>query len=208
MQLVFWAGSELVLGAQPTSSDESLGPSPDCSVCLVNMQAQVATEYNLFSFPASLVTVDLLSDSGTGVMTDLQWASLLRGDESYARNHGYYALLDSVRDVFERGDKPKRITTQILGGTDTDVEGMIETFLEPFEGGFVNGGPAQLARPNCFITPQGRCCEALLFSTMQEVLEARHRGQPQIEFVVPSNGAVRIRRLKLRCGVAYGVASC
>lgn len=32
-------------------------------------------EYNVFAFPASLVTCDFLSDSGTSAMTDLQWAA-------------------------------------------------------------------------------------------------------------------------------------
>ena len=44
------------------------------------------TEYNMFSFPADLLFVDFLSDSGSGTMTDLQWAALFHGDESYARN--------------------------------------------------------------------------------------------------------------------------
>jgi len=55
----------------------------------------------------------------------------------------------------------------------------------------VNGGPAQLERPNCFIAPQGRCCESLLFQTMQEVMTARYGGEDGgkgIEFVIPSNG--------------------
>lgn len=32
-------------------------------------------EYNIFSFPAGLVTCDYLSDSGTSAMTDVQWAA-------------------------------------------------------------------------------------------------------------------------------------
>ena len=42
--------------------------------------------YNLFAFPADLLILDFLSDSGTSCMTDLQWASLVLGDESYGRN--------------------------------------------------------------------------------------------------------------------------
>jgi tryptophanase len=53
-------------------------------------RALVATEYNVFAFPADLLTVDLLSDSGTTTMTTLQWAALIHGDESYGRNTGYY----------------------------------------------------------------------------------------------------------------------
>ena len=44
--------------------------------------------YNHFAFPADLLILDFLSDSGTSCMTDLQWASLILGDESYGRNRG------------------------------------------------------------------------------------------------------------------------
>lgn len=32
-------------------------------------------EYNIFNFPAGLLTVDFLTDSGTAAMTDVQWAA-------------------------------------------------------------------------------------------------------------------------------------
>lgn len=32
-------------------------------------------EYNVFAFPAGLLTCDFLSDSGTSAMTDVQWAA-------------------------------------------------------------------------------------------------------------------------------------
>jgi tryptophanase len=35
-------------------------------------------EYNIFAFPAGLLTCDYLSDSGTSAMTDVQWASRKR----------------------------------------------------------------------------------------------------------------------------------
>ena len=62
-----------------------------------------ATHYNEFAFPAGMLTVDMLSDSGTTAMTNHQWASLFLGDEAYGRNTGYYVLLDTFRDIFERG---------------------------------------------------------------------------------------------------------
>ena len=45
----------------------------------------------------------MLSDSGTTAMTNQQWATLILGDEAYGRNTGYYVLLDTFRDIFERG---------------------------------------------------------------------------------------------------------
>lgn len=143
------------------------------------------TEYNMFSFPADMLVLDFLSDSGSGNMTDLQWASLFHGDESYGRNKGYYVLLDAIRDIFERGDNQKRVINLILSGeTDMNVL-MDELYLTSFEGGFVNGGVHQLTRPNAFILPQGRCAEHLLFSTIAEVLEIKNSSK---KYYIPSNG--------------------
>ena len=38
-----------------------------------------ATHWNEFAFPAGLLTVDMLSDSGTTAMTNQQWATLMLG---------------------------------------------------------------------------------------------------------------------------------
>ncbi|MFW9829320.1 MAG: beta-eliminating lyase-related protein, partial [Candidatus Thorarchaeota archaeon] len=142
------------------------------------------TEYNMFSFPADLIFVDFLSDSGSGTMTDYQWAALFHGDESYARNKGYYVLLEAVRDTFERGDNPKRSINLILSG-ETDVKKLInELYTVSYEGGFVNGGVHQLTRPNAFIVPQGRCAEHLLFSTIAPILKEKKN----ITYYIPNNG--------------------
>ncbi len=143
------------------------------------------TEYNMFSFPADLLYLDYLSDSGSTSMTDLQWAAMFLGDESYGRNKGYYALLEAFRDTFERGDQPRKIIDMYLTG-ENDVEKLMnDIYLQSFEGGFVNGGIYQLSRPNTFITPQGRVAEYLLFSTLAEVL---HEIDPTKKYYIPNNG--------------------
>jgi len=140
------------------------------------------TEYNIFSFPAELLVVDYLSDSGTTSMTDKQWAGLFHGDESYGRNTGYYVLLEAFRDIFERGDNIKKPVDLVLID-EKDVDKLINNlFLKNIESGFVNGGVYQLIRPNAFIVPQGRCAEHLLFSTLAKLLKKDK------QYYIPNNG--------------------
>ena len=150
-------------------------------------RALKATHYNEFAFPAGLLTVDMLSDSGTTSMTDVQWSAMFLGDESYGRNKGYYVLLDAFRDIFERGGEKNWKRSIDLVRTDCrDMDRMIdELYLAEYEGGLFNGGAAQLERPNAFIIQQGRAAESVLMEIVRNVLTQRCPGKV---FTIPSNG--------------------
>ncbi len=87
--------------------------------------------FNVFNIPARHVLIDLLTDSGTGAMSSLQWAGIMRGDESYAGSESYFHFRDRLEELTgfthilptHQGRASERILFELVGGPGRVIPG-------------------------------------------------------------------------------------
>lgn len=56
-------------------------------------------QYNPFKLRSNQITIDLLTDSGTGAMSAAQWAAMMTGDETYAGAESFFQLQEVVQNL-------------------------------------------------------------------------------------------------------------
>ncbi|MEO0203326.1 MAG: tryptophanase [candidate division WOR-3 bacterium] len=102
--------------------------------------------FNVFLLPSNVVTIDLLTDSGTSALSKYQMAAMMLGDEAYAGSESYYRFEESAKKlttkkfiipVHQGRAGEKIITSSLINKGDIIIS---NTLFDTTRGNFEFGG--------------------------------------------------------------------
>ncbi len=104
--------------------------------------------YNLFFVKSKYITVDLLTDSGTGSMSQFQWAALMQGDESYAGASSFERFEEAVKKYTgkrvviptHQGRAAEKIISHVIFSGEGERIAVSNTFFDTTRANFQYGG--------------------------------------------------------------------
>lgn len=127
--------------------------------------ALVKAGMNPFLLDSEDVFIDLLTDSGTGAITQDMQAAMLRGDEAYSGSRSYHALRHAVHDIFaydytiptHQGRGAEQIYIPILIAKREKEKGLDRTKMVAFSNYFFDTTQGHTQLNGCVVrnTPTG-----------------------------------------------------
>jgi len=112
--------------------------------------------YNVFNIKSRYVTIDLLTDSGTGSMSQFQWAALMKGDESYAGASSFERFENAVREYTgkkfviptHQGRAAEKIIAHVLFAGEKGKVAVSNTFFDTTRANFQFQGAELIDLPS------------------------------------------------------------
>ena len=123
------------------------------------VEAMIKAGFNIFAVPAKDVFIDLLTDSGTGSMSQSQWAAMMEGDESYAGARSFYHLKETMEEIFgfkyfvptHQGRAAENILSALMVKTDSRIPSNMHFDTTDANIRARGGSPVNLVNDRAFI---------------------------------------------------------